>query len=277
MTLNETQTRIVTAIGLGLFSVVWLFRVSENLFIGIAVALLLLCLAEYRQIIKSKDIEVRGVILFGTGLMGFTSLYFYNDGVTQSGHMALMFTFANPVVYSLLRAPDKLRQLQILLTPLFWFVAPIFMLVYLRTTPEMPVGPKLILWMALVVAMNDVTAYFGGRRFGKTPLAPKISPKKTREGSLFGLLGGLIAGFAAQPWLFGFAQPWELLVIIVVIVPVSQAGDLAESVFKRKFGVKDSGKILPGHGGVLDRFDAMLFALPVFGLMLYFMGFAQRW
>jgi len=277
MARSETQTRVITATGLALFSLVWLFVVSESLFLGIALMVLLLCVQEYRTIISSKGIVVQPVILFGTALMGFTACYFYSKGVAQTGHLALLFTVLNPVVYSLLRTKDKKRQLVIYFGSLLWFVLPLFLMVYLRTTPTMPIGPKLIIWMVLVVAVNDVAAYFGGRRFGKTPLAPKISPKKTREGSFCGLLGGLLVGFAAQPYLFPFAEYWELLLLILVIVPVSQAGDLAESVFKRKFGVKDSGTILPGHGGMLDRFDAMLFALPAFGILIYALGLEQRW
>ena len=277
MASNETRTRIITGLVLAVLAIVWLFFVPEPVFLGVSLTLLLLCLSEYRQIIAGSGVQIRSIMLFGSALFGFVALYCYSQGMWQEGHLSSLFAVVNPVAYSLIRTADKKRQALILLSPLAWFVLPLFTLFLLRTVPPMPVGPKLIVWMVMVVAFNDIFAYFGGRKYGKTPLAPKISPKKTREGSLFGLLGGIAVGYLTQPYLFGFALAWEIPLIALVIIPVSQIGDLVESVFKRKYGVKDSGRILPGHGGILDRFDAILFALPVFGLLLYLLGIHQRW
>jgi phosphatidate cytidylyltransferase len=122
-------------------------------------------------------------------------------------------------------------------------------------------------WVAGVVICAvgyDVVAWFVGSQMGRTPLLPRISPNKTLEGLLAGagaaiVLGGFV-GAILHPWAdYGVGAGLLLGILVAVTAPI---GDLAESMLKRDLGVKDLGAILPGHGGVLDRFDAILFALP---------------
>jgi len=114
--------------------------------------------------------------------------------------------------------------------------------------------------LALVFAFfSDTAGYFVGRRFGKRPLAPVVSPKKTVEGALGGLAGGLAGGLIAHFTILPVLPLWHAIVLSLVATAFGQLGDLSESLIKRSVGVKDSGTILPGHGGVLDRSDAMLF------------------
>ncbi len=136
--------------------------------------------------------------------------------------------------------------------------------------------PQLIFFVILVAALNDVFAYFGGKRFGKHPLAPSISPKKTKEGSVFGIIGGLAGGMVMSTfWLRDLISPAIAAVMVVILVISSQAGDLIESGLKRNCGVKDSSRLIPGHGGLLDRIDAYLLALPVFIGLLYIFGIIE--
>ncbi len=113
-----------------------------------------------------------------------------------------------------------------------------------------------------IVWTCDSAAYFVGRKFGKQKLYPLISPGKSVEGAAGGLLGALILSFAFK--IFGFKSISWLGVIIIPIVigTLSQIGDLCESFLKRAYGIKDTGKLLPGHGGMLDRFDGVVFCLP---------------
>lgn len=140
-----------------------------------------------------------------------------------------------------------------------------------------PPGHQGHLWLLAALALvwaADSGAYFAGRHFGKHKLAPRISPNKTWEG----LVGGLIAGVAVAVglgWLAGIdaAHLPGLLVTSVVAVFASVLGDLFESLIKRHAGAKDSGHLIPGHGGVLDRVDGVLAAIPVFALGKEIFGF----
>ncbi|MBG8554448.1 phosphatidate cytidylyltransferase [Hymenobacter guriensis] len=125
--------------------------------------------------------------------------------------------------------------------------------------------------LLLLVWSSDIGAYAAGKNFGKHKLAPKISPGKTWEGAIGGFLLTLGTG-----WALGYLLP-ELplayrLVVAGVVAVFGPLGDLAESMLKRSVGVKDSGRILPGHGGLLDRFDAFLFILPVLALLQLLLG-----
>ncbi|MDH3386935.1 MAG: phosphatidate cytidylyltransferase [Gammaproteobacteria bacterium] len=132
-------------------------------------------------------------------------------------------------------------------------------------------GGELLLFMFTLVWVADIGAYFCGRRFGRHKLAPSISPGKTWEG----VIGGVGANLVWIPLVFWFQQGWgfglvEFMLIGMSTVSFSIIGDLFESVLKREAGVKDSGKLLPGHGGVLDRIDSVIAAAPVFvaGLLM---------
>lgn len=129
-------------------------------------------------------------------------------------------------------------------------------------------GLEFIIFALLIVWTTDSGAYFTGRKFGKNKLWPEISPNKTIEGFVGGIVIAVIAGVIMQ-----FIAPFEdttwLLLIVVAIVSsiFGQMGDLVESAIKRHYDVKDSGNILPGHGGILDRFDSLLFVLPLLNLL----------
>jgi len=161
-------------------------------------------------------------------------------------------------------------------------VSSVFTLVYvgltlltLATLREQPNGPTLVVFLLFVVWAGDITALYVGRTWGKRKLAPAISPNKTWAGTVGSVAGSVVV--AAGLWWLGsyLAQLnisrlsfndeawWWWLIVAVVVNVAAQVGDLAESAMKRSAGVKDSGKLLPGHGGVLDRIDALLLAAPV--------------
>jgi phosphatidate cytidylyltransferase len=129
-------------------------------------------------------------------------------------------------------------------------------------------GPRGLFLLMLTVMVSDTSQYYTGRAFGRRRLAPIVSPKKTVEGAI----GGAVVGTA----LFAIAGIWWLpqvpvlfrVVLGITIVALGIAGDLFESMLKRSAGVKDSSSLIPGHGGVLDRIDALLFAAPVYYIVL---------
>jgi phosphatidate cytidylyltransferase len=122
-------------------------------------------------------------------------------------------------------------------------------------------GPKLLMFVLVITWVGDTAAYFVGRAMGKHKLAPVLSPKKTWEGTIASILGALLAALGFSKWL---VVPLPHLLAMAAVGNVAgQAGDLLESAYKRSAGVKDSGSLLPGHGGVLDRIDALILAIPV--------------
>ncbi len=124
-------------------------------------------------------------------------------------------------------------------------------------------GWRYIVMALVIVWMSDTGAYFAGRAFGRHKLYPKVSPKKTWEGFAGGVIASVIGAVVAAK-IVGIDWPTEHLIAIGGLMSIIGAlGDLCESLLKRSYGVKDSGSILPGHGGILDRFDALLFAVPV--------------
>ncbi|MFQ5450943.1 MAG: phosphatidate cytidylyltransferase [Nitrospinaceae bacterium] len=123
-------------------------------------------------------------------------------------------------------------------------------------------GRHWLLFLFLVIWLGDIAAYYGGKSLGKRALAPSVSPNKTREGALFGLAGSLAGGMISVFWLLDGVSLLHGLLIALICGMIGQLGDLAESLLKRNTGVKDSGGLFPGHGGVLDRIDSLLFAGP---------------
>ena len=155
-------------------------------------------------------------------------------------------------------------------------------------------GALFLLYVMLLVWTGDIAAFYVGRAIGKHKLAPRVSPGKTWEGAVASTLGAVVVGlllfhfllpiydrtdlpspgFAAldgQMFPGGLAPIWLVVVFAVCINVAAQLGDLVESAMKRGAGLKDSGSLLPGHGGMLDRIDALLFALPV-AILFYFAG-----
>jgi len=127
--------------------------------------------------------------------------------------------------------------------------------------PYIPLGFLIILWS------NDTGAYLAGRSFGRTKLFERISPNKTWEGFVGGVLLAIVVSLNLEQY-FGTLQRWEWMCVAVIIGVFGTLGDLVESMLKRSLGVKDSGNILPGHGGLLDRFDGLLMAAPLVFLFL---------
>ena len=141
-----------------------------------------------------------------------------------------------------------------------WIGLPLALLSIIRES----YGPAVVMILFVLIVVSDSAQYFSGRAFGRHKLAPVISPKKTVEGAV----GGLVASMAVAPWLGSLWLPgvpmWQMATVGGVVAIAGMAGDLFESWLKRRAGVKDSGHLIPGHGGILDRIDAWLFAAPLY-------------
>jgi phosphatidate cytidylyltransferase len=148
--------------------------------------------------------------------------------------------------------------------PILYLGLPIGALVAVRTTG----GREAVLLLLATIMVSDTAQYYGGRWLGKTPLAPAISPKKTVGGALFGLAAGTALMMLDVTPVLDQSTVSQRALLGVAIVGLGIAGDLFESQLKRGAGVKDASALIPGHGGVLDRIDSLLFAAPGFYLFL---------
>ncbi|MBX3503950.1 MAG: phosphatidate cytidylyltransferase [Parvibaculum sp.] len=137
----------------------------------------------------------------------------------------------------------------------FYLVPPLVALIWLRADPDL--GLAVLVWLLATVWAIDIFAYFAGRFIGGPKLAPRISPKKTWAGLIGGMAGAVAVAVATWTWL-GTGSLVALVAIAIVLTILEQAGDFAESALKRRAGVKDSGKLIPGHGGILDRVDGLV-------------------
>ncbi len=217
---------------------------------------------------KGNDDENPGILpewlLPGTAvLMGLGAL------AGESGlHGALLISAVGWIFYELVFTPkSELAKLLALGFGLFGMVWAVWSVLHITLIKALPEGTALLFYLLLVISFSDIFAYFGGKRFGKSLLAPNISPKKTWEGSFSGVVGGGLVGAVfgeltmSMFWLYG-------LILAMLLAVVGQLGDLVESKIKRLCNVKDSGTLLPGHGGILDRIDGHMLAAPVFYYLL---------
>jgi phosphatidate cytidylyltransferase len=159
---------------------------------------------------------------------------------------------------------------------LIWIAYPLTLVPLLWKQED---GPALVLFLMVCVWAGDIAALYVGRAFGKHKLAPRLSPGKTWEGSIASIVGSMLAAglviyiadtlTARGNTILHISEPlWQSLLIAAILNIAAQLGDLLESAVKRGAGVKDSGTMLPGHGGILDRIDALLLAAPILWLIL---------
>jgi len=167
-------------------------------------------------------------------------------------------------VYHILTARDMVQTVNRLSLTIFGVFYISLFFSYLILLNSSARGPLLVVFLLFVTWAGDAAAYFVGSWKGRRPLCPGISPKKTVEGAVGGLLGGMVTALACDFLILKGASPIGSICAGAGINIMNQFGDLGESVLKRAFGIKDSGGVFPGHGGVLDRLDSLLFAAPFF-------------
>lgn len=191
-----------------------------------------------------NDYRLAVFALFASTFLAFLSKLFSRTPVTE------VFSTVGGTVFSSLYAPLLLA-----------FILGVYL-----------IGPAWLLYLFILIWLSDSCAYFTGMAFGKRKMSPLVSPKKTWEGLAGGVAGALIGGFIFNHYVLhqGF---WFVIITAVDVIVAGVVGDLFESMLKRDAGVKDSGNLFPGHGGVLDRMDSAMFGAPVLFIYLtYLLG-----
>ena len=260
------KQRILTAIVAGAALLVVLFLLPANLALGVIVALMLAAAWEWSGLLGRVGLVGRLVYVAAiAALLAFVTPRLSDaDSVAVILKIGLAWWFAALVWVFFYPTP--------IAAPVRWLCGPLVMIpAYMALLSLYAYAPAILLFALAVVWAADVGAYFTGRRFGRVKLAPRISPGKTWE--------GVIGGLAAVVLLLLVARLAGIEMDVAVVIPfclavatLSIVGDLTVSMFKRNAGVKDSGALFPGHGGVLDRIDSVAAAAPLFALGLGWMG-----
>lgn len=260
--MRELIRRLLTG-GVYVFILLAAVFLNSDAFDFLFMAFGLACIYEYKRITK-----LRGYYLF----MAYLALWWLFIYLIQNKFTIALLLGATIginiflLTYLLSKKKQKLPKSMTFISGVFYIGGGcIFLTLIPYTTPEF--AKMLITGIFLIIWMNDSFAYLIGKQFGKNKLYPSVSPKKTVEGAIGGFVFGLLAAvlIAQIDPLLSLYQ-WLLLATVVVIT--GNLGDLLESKFKRVAGVKDSGAILPGHGGMLDRLDSLIFAAPFAYLLI---------
>ena len=258
------MTRVLSGAALIVFAVLIVWFAPAVLFLAVGEALLVLAFVEYVALARASGIQRAA----GRGRAGVGADV---RRVRAAGPVALDAVLMSALVVLGAMAlprwrggPDALGHAAASLFPLLYLGLPIGALVSIRETR----GREALFLLMLTVIVSDTAQYYTGRLFGRRLLAPAISPKKTIEGAVGGFVfGTLLLAVVGRWWLPTVPLPIRAA-LGATVVALGIVGDLFESMLKRSAGVKDSSALIPGHGGVLDRIDALLFAAPVYYVVL---------
>jgi len=249
------RERILTALLLGPLVLAIIGLGNRIAFDALMILVCSLALYEYFSMLFPKDLLITVLGIAGGFMMMGSAICFQSPAGVALGFSALILLTVVMIILTYSRHQDPLR------TMLSFFFGPAYisgaisMLILLR---QEPFGLHWIFFLIITVAAADTGAYYVGTHLGRNKLCPAISAGKTREGAVGGIAASAIFSILFWALFFREANPLSLLLLAVVVAVASQFGDLAESVIKRSCGVKDSGRLLPGHGGILDRIDGMI-------------------
>ncbi len=203
-------------------------------------------------------VEKAVALVVGVGLMA--PLVFEQYSVVVGGLTLSVFLFACLFLLRHGTMNSVVGELGLLLFGFLYITIPLGHLALLRGLSH---GTRWVLLVLFLVMLNDSCAYFTGTFWGKKKLYPSVSPNKSVEGAVGGMAGSILAAGLAHMTFMPWTGLLPLLFLGLLVGVVAELGDLFESLLKRSFGVKDSGRLIPGHGGILDRLDSLLFAFPL--------------
>ena len=263
------MTRVWSGAGLAALAIALVWFAPPAAFFVAAELLLILGFKEYVTLARARGLDLPWVASAVAPVLTCAALAGPMAGRLPPIPLDVVLTSSLVVIGTLSlsrwrEGPDALPLAAAALFPALYLGLPIGAMVSVRDTH----GPAALFLLMLTVMVSDTAQYYTGRAFGRRPLAPAISPKKTIEGAVGGFVfGPIVLAVVGAWWLPAVAMPARVG-LGVVVVAFGIAGDLFESMLKRSAGVKDSSSLIPGHGGVLDRVDALLFAAPIYYVVL---------
>jgi phosphatidate cytidylyltransferase len=252
-------TRVLSGAGLAALVVLLVWFLTPLALLGVVLVVAALAFVEYARIVDAIGAKIPWWTALLATLATTAMVPFPWVSVGVIVVVALIATAFNVLQSDRVGAPTFVDTAGAVLAPVY-IGLPLGSLVAIAAVG----GREAVLVLIGTMAASDTAQYYTGRLFGRTPLAPVRSPKKTVEGAIGGfVIAPAVLVAAGMAWLPGL-QPWRLAVLGVLLVFSGIVGDLFESMLKRAAGMKDSGNLIPGHGGILDRIDALLFAAPIF-------------
>jgi len=268
------MTRILTALVL-IAAVLAIVFLGPLWLLALAAAVVAALAAyEYRALAHQADVHIPLWWLLGATVL----IFFFTLRLPDFELPVLTLVTFILLAWSGFRAPlpRVLLDTSVGLFGLIYVVYPLTLLPLIKAHED---GTGLLLFLFVCVWFGDIAALYIGRNFGKRKLAPTLSPNKTIEGSIASVLGSVVCGMGVYylgislsnrgfTELYIATPAWQIVLLAIVLNLAAQLGDLLESAIKRGAGVKDSGTMLPGHGGILDRIDALLLAAPVLWYIL---------
>lgn len=253
------MTRFLSGAAIAALVVLLVWFLTPVALLGVALLVAALAFVEYARIVDAIGAKIPWWTALLATLATTAMVPFPWVSVQVIVVVALIGTAFNVLLSDRVGAPTLVDTAAAVLAPVY-IGLPLGSLVAIAAVG----GREAVLVLIGTMAASDTAQFYTGRLFGRTPLAPVRSPKKTVEGAIGGLvIAPAVLVAAGMAWLPGLS-PWRLAVLGVLLVFVGIVGDLFESMLKRAAEMKDSGHIIPGHGGVLDRIDALLFAAPIF-------------
>jgi len=257
--------RILSAVVfLPFFFVIVYYGSPRAFFIFLSIAVLI-GLIEFYSMIENSGRECYKFLGVPLGWLLVLTIYIEKNHFTI---LFFTFTILLILIYRLFQKEDFTKAIEGISHTLFGVFYVGLLMSYLLLLRNLQEGYKYIFLLFLITWMGDTVAYYTGMSIGNKKLYPKISGNKTIEGSLGGLIGSIGGAFIAKLWFFSNLRLLDCLVLGILLGVFGQLGDLCESLLKRSSAIKDSGKIIPGHGGILDRVDSILFSAPL--LYYYF-------
>lgn len=264
---SELRARIQTAVIVGAPIAGIMFFAPTPVVGAVVMLLAVIGMYEFDSIFEQIQIKLSLLALLGSAfILGVATILGGSSGLTAALFVVSLGLFFYYLLFLSPEVAEEVQNLGLCLFAIIWVAWSINHITLIRGLEE---GKMLLFLFVFIIWISDIAAYFGGKTFGRMPLAPTISPKKTYEGSICGALAsGLLSGvfcfflIHSIGWVIGVG-------LGVVIALIGQIGDLIESKIKRLCGVKDSGTIFPGHGGVLDRVDGLLTSAPVFYYFIF--------
>jgi phosphatidate cytidylyltransferase len=258
------RTRVITSV-IGLLILVSVVYFGNPLIFWLVVSsVIVIGMLEFYKIIQAKDMPVYtlpGVLLgWLLSLVPLASISFAD--VTLTG-FTISLIVLSLFLYALLTKRPLEESILALATTVFGIFYVSWLLSHLIFIRKLPYGLQFVFYLLLIVWSGDTGAYYAGSFFGKHKLAEIISPKKTFEGAVGGTAASILASVIAKLTFLPLLSYLHCVVLALLLAIIAQLGDLCESMLKRAAEVKDSGTILPGHGGILDRLDGVMFAAPV--------------